>query len=334
MTVRQLENPQQSIDLGERVGLRSVHVFDDKSIDAVNAALAAGRPLLLRGEPGTGKSQLARAVAYQLGWPLVSTVIDSRVEARDLLWYFDGVARLAAAQIAGAMRQGIQELAEENFVRPGPLWWAFDWNGAVQQRSRCVQHGLHSLQPTATPAGWSPGVPGQGVVVLIDEIDKADPDVPNGLLEALGEGRFTTLGGAEVVVTGTPPLVLLTSNEERALPDAFVRRCLVHELVLPSERDALVSHLSERIAAAHFPEVDIRVRRQAAELLYEDRSEAQRRGWPRPGQAEYLDLIRAVIRRPRVGDTSAQLAALEQLRGFTYRKQPGQSSTSQGEFER
>lgn len=316
--------------LPDRAGLTAVHVFDADSIDAVNAALAAGRPLLLRGEPGTGKSQLAHAVAAELSRPLVPAVIDSRVEARDLLYRFDAVARLAAAQIAGALGQGLEELAEGNFVNPGPLWWAFDWGSAEAQRERFGKRVQQAPPAPARPKPWNVG---DGVVVLIDEIDKADPDVPNGLLEALGDGRFTPLGAGEVVMQGKPPLVVITSNEERALPDAFVRRCLVLELSLPRGRERFVAQLARTIGPAHFGKVDARVLERAAELLFDDRAEAQKRGWPLPGQAEYLDLVRAVTRRPRAGDAGAQREALERLARFAYRKQPGQSPPADEAFE-
>lgn len=309
-------------DLPDRAGLTAVHVFDVDSIDALNAALAAGRPLLLRGEPGTGKSQLAHAAAKELGWPLVSTVIDSRVEARDLLWRFDAVARLAEAQIAGVLKRPMEELAEGNFVSPGPLWWAFDWESAKTQLERCCKRTQQNAVTPKRPGEWQIGM---GVVVLIDEIDKADPDVPNGLLEALGDGRFTPLGGTEVEMTGQSPLVVITSNEERALPDAFVRRCLVLELSLPQERAALVAYLAQRIGSAHFPNADSQVLSRAAELLDDDRVEARSGGWRLPGQAEYLDLVRAVMRGPRAGDVDAQLNALKKLSRFTYKKQPGQA---------
>lgn len=133
---------------GERLELpaqgvlpKTVHVFDQASVDAVNAALAARRPLLVRGEPGTGKSQLARAAAAGLGRAFVSTVIDARSESRDLLWAFDAVARLAEAQVQGALpgrdeAQVRASLREERFLAPGPLWWAFDWRGAEAQAAK------------------------------------------------------------------------------------------------------------------------------------------------------------------------------------------------------
>jgi len=114
-----------------------VHVFEESAIDAVNAALAARRPLLVRGEPGIGKSQLARAAAAALGRAYVSCVVDARTESRDLLWQFDAVTRLAEAQLAHAGHETAEavrgRLAVRYFVIPGPLWWVFNWESARSQ---------------------------------------------------------------------------------------------------------------------------------------------------------------------------------------------------------
>ena len=136
-----------------------------------------------------GKTQLAAAAAMVLKRPLVSRVVDSRTEPRDLLWEFDAVQRLAEAQIAGtpAWRGLLQSrLAVGKFVRPGTLWWGFDWNGAAEQ-ARLT--GSEVLKP---PDGTDPR---HGRVVLIDEIDKAEADVPNGLLEALARGNSPLWAG-------------------------------------------------------------------------------------------------------------------------------------------
>ncbi len=209
----------------------SVHVFDDDTIEATNAALAAGRPLLVRGEPGTGKSQLARAVATALDRALLSFTADARTEARDLMFTIDTVSRLAEAQILGHLPHDAnldvrQQLSEGRFTSPGPLWWLFDWPSAERQAA------LGGGARPWTPEGWTPP---RGAVLLLDEIDKADPAVPNGLLEALGQGQFQIPGGTMVSATDSAcaPLVVVTTNEERALPDAFVRRCLVLQLGWP-----------------------------------------------------------------------------------------------------
>ncbi|HEX9620243.1 MAG TPA: MoxR family ATPase [Polyangiaceae bacterium] len=319
------------------------HVFDERSINAVNAALAARRPLLVRGEPGTGKSQLARATAEHLGRPLISKVIDNRTEARDLLWEFDAVARLAEAQLMSALPPGAagggelrDQLAPRRFVKPGPLWWAINWKGAVAQLAElCVP-----AQAPRAPARWAMG---QGSVLLIDEIDKGESDVPNGLLEALGEGLFRPPGFDEAVEFdgGQPPLVIITTNEERALPNAFLRRCLVLRLALPrlrvdsgeAERKAFVEFLIAR-GAAHFSEDSARgqgvgaaearepvskeVLEEAATMLMNDRLSALERELPPPGLAEYLDLLRAVREQERA--PKRQLALLKQLSEFVYEK--------------
>lgn len=296
-----------------------VHVFDEDTISAVNAAISAKRPLLVRGEPGIGKSQLARAVAKELKRAYILFVVDARSESRDLLWEFDAIARLAEAQLAGAMHEKPDEarnrLAVENFLKPGPLWWAFDWNNAQEQAN---------IATTPTPTQRDGGDPANGVVVLIDEIDKAESDVPNGLLEALGAGEFTPQGRTEpVTIQGTePPLIIITSNEERALPDAFVRRCLVFYLELDEPGAKLQDWLVAR-GQAHFSEVDDEVLRAAAKLLSDDRKEAIRQNLsPKPGQAEYLDLLRAVIEQ-EPEDVEAQKNLLQVVSRFTLNKHQG-----------
>lgn len=296
---------------------RSVHVIDEDSVLAINAALATGRPLLVRGEPGTGKSQLARAAAVGLARALLSHAVDARTETRDLLWSVDAVARLAEAQVMGAMRSADEaevkrRIEVARFVRPGPLWWAFDWSSALDQ---AVKAGVSE---PLRPKDWSPA---HGAVVLIDEIDKADASVPNGLLEALGHGRFDVEGRREAVAINAerPPLVVITTNEERALPDAFLRRCLVLHLGLPSERDKLVGLLVAR-GKAHFENCAAGVLQRAAELLADDREKLLREDVAAPGLAEYIDLVRAVTnQRP---SEKEQRALLEKISKFALRKHP------------
>lgn len=304
-----------------------VHVFSQREIDAIDAALAAQRPLLVRGEPGIGKSQLARAAAVDLGRAYVQHVVDSRTESRDLLWHFDAVARLADAQLKGALREIRtryrndlhRELTVENYLYPRALWWAFDWESARKQAIKVRRPDVPPQLPDCDPKN--------GCVVLIDEIDKAETDVPNGLLEALGAGRFTPQGLTELVMaTDEPPLVIITTNEERTLPDAFIRRCLVLHLRLPDRDEELIDHLVQR-AAAHFDDADPDLLRKAAELLVRDRRKAEQERWlPLPGQAEYLDLVRAVL--DLGSDPEGQIALLDKVSRYVLKKHPGYETNS------
>lgn len=296
-----------------------VHVFSADEVDAVDAALAAGRPLLLRGEPGIGKSQLARAVAKRLKRSFIPFVVDGRTESRDLLWSFDAVKRLADAQLAAPLgwdsATAEAKLGIQNYLRPVPLWWAFNWPDAAEQGMR-----VKSPEPPQPDGGdWR-----NGAVVLIDEIDKAETDVPNGLLEALGTGQFTPLGRSHPVVAAPPPaLIIITTNEERALPDAFIRRCLVLYMALPklpAQRPRFIDRLVSR-GEAHFGTVVApEVLKAAADQLADDRERAQNRQLrPLPGQAEYLDLVRA-LHALTPNDPKKQKRIIGKLARFTFGK--------------
>ncbi len=270
---------------------QAIHVWDAKELDALALAQASGRPLLVRGEPGTGKSQLARAAAALLRWAFRYEVITARHEAQDLLWRYDAVERLASAQ-AGA------SVPMQNYVTPGPLWWALNPKGATQQ-ARLAQTALST---TGAPAVEEELPAVQGTVVLIDEIDKADSDLPNSLLEVLGNGSFTLPWGAALLPAGqaaSPTLIIITSNEERELPAAFVRRCICLHLVPPSDKDkekdkqCFLDWLILR-AKAHFPSMADAVLAAAATQVYQDREESPPSLGTRPGLAEYLDLLRAL----------------------------------------
>ncbi|MBN2441723.1 MAG: MoxR family ATPase [Spirochaetales bacterium] len=290
-------------ETGKRIMLPSIdswgdtcHVFDKKSLWALTAALTAERPLLLRGEPGSGKSQLARAAAEVLGRVFIYEVVHARSESRDLQYTYDTVSRLGEAQVLNA-KPGLDSrtvediLAHEHFLSPGPLWWAFDWKTAEEQYKKCNQ----GRQPTK-PLDWTME---KGSVLLIDEIDKADADLPNGLLETLGNGRFTIPYRKEPVGLEDelpPPLVIITTNEERELPAAFTRRCLVYHLSLPKEEDLCKQWLIGR-GKIHFTgELTDIIYETAAALLWKNRISALQSGLQPPGQAEYLDLLRAVKR--------------------------------------
>ena len=296
----------EPIDLG--VGASGIvlrHVFEPEDVNAVQAALLAKRPLLLRGEPGVGKSQLALAAAIVMRRAFYPMVVDARSEARDLKWHEDVVARLADAQLIGgmgnsseakALRAGIDLI---NYVAPGPLWWGFNWGDALRQA------GISNSPVPKLLEGCGSA---NGVVVLIDEIDKAESELPNGLLEALGSREFTPNGRAEPVQASNWPLIVVTTNEERRLPDAFLRRCVVHDMRMPSDEEGFQKRMIER-GRAYFGPKDankvsieawekkvLPILVEAAEQTWEDRlSCKEKRLSPLPGQAEYLDLLRAVF---------------------------------------
>ncbi len=233
-----------------------VYVFDDdRLVLAVNVALKTGRPLLLFGPPGSGKSSLAPNVARILDWEYHAHVVTARTEPEDLLWRFDAMKRLNDAQA--------QLLSDEmaDYYTPGPLWRAFEAGSAEK---RCV--------------------------VLIDEIDKADPDLPNSLLGPLGSLSFPKPWDDRSHVSVADehaPLVVITTNDERELPRPFLRRCIVFDLSPPTRRHLL--RVAEQHLGAHFDEG---LAGSIADLLLEIRGD--RGDDPSgPSTAEYLDALKA-----------------------------------------
>jgi MoxR-like ATPase len=295
----------------------TIHVFEEKSIWAVNAALTAERPLLIRGEPGAGKSQLARAAAIALDRAFIADVVHARSECHELQYHFDAVLRLGEAQalgVCGSQSDVREVLSPKGFLSPASLWWAFNWQTAKEQAALC----RYAAPVPERPEGWTEE---KGCVVLIDEIDKADSDLPNGLLETLGNGAFTVpyLEKAVRLAKNTaPPLVIITTNEERELPAAFLRRCLVFNMELPLEEHDFINWLVER-GEVHFGEKCSReVREIAAEQLWLDRVMALQHNLQVPGQAEYLDLLRALSKLSNTKE--GQLIALEQISDFALKK--------------
>ncbi len=295
------------------------HGFDDRTLLALRSAIAAQRPLLIRGEPGIGKSQIARAAAAALEAPFLSFVVNSTCECGDLLFSADPVARLAQAQVLGAGGEKPEDwkdlLAESRFIRPRPLWWAFNWAQAREQAAK--YHVLEKEPPR--PADWTPA---RGCVVLIDEIDKAESDLPNGLLESLGNSGFQVPQASVSVSLNPeqgPPLIVITTNEERELPAAFVRRCLVLQLPFPPEGMTPEVFLAER-GRAHFGPMHFapEVLEVVAEQLLKDRA-CTPEGQPKPGAAEYLDLLKA-LHQLAPDNPSRQKDLLKRIGEFVLRK--------------
>lgn len=288
----------------------AIYVYRPEIVLAVNVALATGRPLLLRGPSGSGKSSLARHVSRVQGWRYYEEVVTSRTQARDLMWKFDTLRRLNDSQIADRDVQ-----PDAAYVEPGVLWWAFD-------RQLAKRRGApdDARVPNATDPREGPDV--DGSVVLLDEIDKADPDVPNNLLVPIGSLQFpfSDTGSRSITVNGrrSPPLIFITTNDERELPNAFLRRCVILKLRAPGQKRLIT------IARAHFEHEP----RNGDETLFSElakkitpateEEDKDADAQPRPSTAEYLDALRTCRQlevQPKDDD-----AAWEAIRTITLRK--------------
>jgi MoxR-like ATPase len=230
-----INSGQQSNNAGDQ-RLESNYVLTDEIILAVNVAMVTNRPLLIKGPSGTGKSTLARSVAHVLGSPFYEEVITSDTQASDLMYKVDYLNRLHDAQSG----QGQNAKDISNYISPGPLWQAFDSKSADVQ-----QHKLQPLGPRSLPSEQDRC---ERAVVLIDEIDKANPDVPNNLLVAMGSLFFNVkeLDQQVYAKKELAPLIFITTNEERDLPLPFQRRCLELNIGYPG-----LARMT-KIAQAHF----------------------------------------------------------------------------------
>jgi MoxR-like ATPase len=250
------------------------YVFSEEIVLAVNVALATKRPLLITGPSGAGKSSLARAIAQTLGSKYYEVVVTSRSQANDLLWTLDPIRRLADAQ-AGVLKSDVAE-----YIQPGVLWWAFDSEDAGRRGGNLRSNGMPqdpALQDLAT----------FNSVILIDEIDKADPDMPNGLLVPLGSLQFNIPELCHTVRAKTPPLIVITTNEERELSKPFLRRCVT--LNLPSAtREQLI-----QIASARFGTTNNALHVAIADLLLPKDNPTSSSSSPNISAAEYIDAINA-----------------------------------------
>jgi MoxR-like ATPase len=230
-------------------------------VNAVNLAIfLEKRPLLLKGEPGCGKTRLAQSVAYELGLPYEPWYIKSTTRAKDGLYTYDAVRRLQDAQLAQVGEDHRFSVANlHNYIKLGALGRAFK----NEQRT----------------------------VVLIDEIDKADIDFPNDLLRELDEQKFTFDETGEEVKANYPPIVFVSSNDEKDLPDAFLRRCLFHYIEFPSYKQLI------DIVNAHFPASQSDLVEAAVERFAELRSQMEKnKSGKKPSTSELLDWF-AVLRQ-------------------------------------
>ncbi|HTB48008.1 MAG TPA: MoxR family ATPase [Acetobacteraceae bacterium] len=217
---------------------------------AVNAAVTLQRPLLIKGEPGTGKTVLAHEVAQALGHELIEWHIKSTTKAQQGLYEYDAVSRLRDGQLGD---ERVHDIA--NYIVRGKLWDAFD-----------------SLEP---------------VVVLIDEVDKADIEFPNDLLLELDRMQFFVYETRRTVVARHRPVVIITSNNEKELPDAFLRRCFFHYIRFP-DRDTM-----EQIVAAHYPDIRKDLAREALNVFFQVREVPGLK--KKPSTAELLDWLKLLM---------------------------------------
>jgi MoxR-like ATPase len=256
-----------------------------------------------------GKSSLAPFVARNLAWQFLEHVVTSRTEAADLLYTFDAVRKLADAQRRST---GAAAIDDRRYLRPGVLWWAFDPESAAAL-PRSAMPDLHHNAGRASDAS----------VILIDEIDKADPDVPNSLLVPLGSNEFEVPALEHTVrmqkrewlppTVASPMLLIITTNGERELPAAFVRRCLVCEVVAPDVRRMVdIARRHIRAEGGAWDQKTQALSKKLAGKVDGLRKEALKAGVRPPGVAEVLDALHA-CRSLGIHVDSKEWAVIERL---------------------
>jgi MoxR-like ATPase len=230
-------------------GTKNYVATDDLKV-AVNAAIVLERPLLVKGEPGTGKTVLAEEIAKALGAPLITWHIKSTTKAQQGLYEYDAVSRLRDSQLGDPR---VSDIA--NYIKRGKLWDAF----------------THETRP----------------VLLIDEIDKADIEFPNDLLLELDRMEFDVYETGETVKAAQRPVVVITSNNEKELPDAFLRRCFFHYIKFPD------LETMNAIVDVHFPNIKQRLVQEAMRIFFEVRDVPGLK--KKPSTSELLDWLKLLL---------------------------------------
>lgn len=229
----------------------SQYVATDELKMAVNAAITLQKPLLIKGEPGTGKTMLAEQVAESLGRKIIQWNIKSTTKAQQGLYEYDAVSRLRDSQLGD---DRVHDVA--NYIVKGKLWEAFETDG-------------------------------EAPVLLIDEIDKADIEFPNDLLHELDKMEFYVYETKQTVKAVKRPIVIITSNNEKELPDAFLRRCFFHYINFPS-KDTMTE-----IVNVHYPNLKQELLKEALEVFFEVREITGLK--KKPSTSELLDWIRLLV---------------------------------------
>jgi MoxR-like ATPase len=235
---------------GQKFSGTDRYVATDDLAIAVNAAVTLGRPLLIKGEPGTGKTQLAEEIARSLERPLLQWHIKSTTKAQQGLYEYDAVARLRDSQLGD---ERVHDIA--NYIVRGPLWEAFE----------------QDQQP----------------VLLIDEIDKADIEFPNDLLRELDRMEFYVYETHQTIVARHRPIIVITSNNEKELPDAFLRRCFFHYIRFPDKETMA------EIVDVHFPGLKKELLKEALEAFYRLRDVPGLK--KKPSTSELLDWLKLLL---------------------------------------
>ena len=243
---------------------------------AVNAAITLQRPLLIKGEPGTGKTMLAEEVAASLGLPLLQWHIKSTTKAQQGLYEYDAVSRLRDSQLGGSDGAKVNDIS--NYIVKGVLWQAFE----AEQQS----------------------------IILIDEIDKADIEFPNDLLRELDRMEFYVYETRQMVKARKRPLVFITSNNEKELPDAFLRRCFFHYIKFPDKETM------QSIVDVHFPGIKQALQKEALEVFFELREIPGLKKTPSTSELiDWLKLLLAEDIPPEVLRSKDRKASVPPLHG-------------------
>ena len=283
---RNFELPRN--DTLPRTGDIPPYVFSKNIAIAVDVALATDRPLLVAGKPGCGKSRLAEAMAVLLGWHYLGKTMTSRSRLEELTVEVDHLRRLHDAQTS---RDSAEMQPDWAYHNPGIFWWAFDPASAARRGAPNRENVDKKLRLDFPGTRRPQAEEKNHVVLLIDEIDKAQPDLPNDLLEPLDQRSFGLPTGDKITAKdGQRILTIITTNGERELPQAFLRRCVSLLIDEPTE-EGLVN-----IATEHYPDASRENVKSIAHMMIKFRDKAANQGIRPPGTSEFLDAVKACER--------------------------------------